>query len=239
MNNAYAFPFARGRGSEARPTRLLATLPAFTYTPSQYQTATILAEYPLTNTGKISIGRMPDEIADNDTFILAVRYLDSNGDVIRYVLHHPAGINILYPSYDGQTLEASAVLEVWANTQEVSAVLAAAAQIPINTLTYAADFTNCYCLRITQNTMTLVAATFDAVETGPCNPFCDCTYLVGGGVPDLPGGQSTCLPILRGYGSPEGVVVGLKDQWYWDYTIENFYWHESAVTGTTGWIIID
>lgn len=239
MNNAYAFPNLRGRGVETKPTRLLATLPAFTYTPATYQTASILAEYPLTNTGEISIGRLPDELTDTETFILAVRYLDENSDGIRYVLHHPAGLSILYPNYDGQTIGASAVLEVWSNTQEVSAILATAVQIPINTLTFASDIRNCYCLPVTQNTITLAATVFEAVETGPCNPFCDCATLIGGGVPDLPGGQSTCLPVLRGNGSPEGSVVGQQDQWYWDYTTENFYWHENATTGTTGWILID
>lgn len=224
-----------GGGVETKPTRLLATLPAFTYTPTQYRTATILAEFALTNTGPVSIGRLPAALTDTQTFILAVRYLDENNDVIRYVLHHPDGLNLLYPNYNGQTLEASAVLEVWSNIQEVSAVLSTAVQIPINTLTFASDIRNCYCLSITQNTITLVATEFDAVETGPCNPFCDCASLIGGGIPDLPLEMSTCLPILRGNGPPEGAVVGQADQWYYDYDTQMFYWHRDLVTSTTGW----
>lgn len=227
-----------GGGVETKPTRLLATLPAFTYTPTQYSTATILAEFALTNTGPVSIGRLPEALTDTQTFILAVRYLDENNDVIRYVLHHPDGLSLLYPNYNGQTLQASAVLEVWSNIQEVSAILSTAVQIPVNTLTFASDIRNCYCLSITQNTITLVATEFDAVETGPCNPFCDCAALIGGGVPPLPGDQSTCLPILRGSGTPEGSHVGQKHQWYYDEINQHFYFQESLVASATGWVLI-
>lgn len=236
MNNSYHVPFNVLAGGQARPTRLLARLPAFNMVPVSYNTALKLAEYELGNTTKVSIGRLPDAITENETFVLAIRYLNSAGDVVRFLLHKPdTTTSPLYPMYSGQTIEPAAVIEVWSNFNETAGILSADADIPINVVTFANDQRWCFCLDIVQNIRTLVATVFTSTETGPCNPFCDCLMLAGGGVPTLEDGMSDCMPILRGYGSPEGVVSGLASQWYYDYNTQMFYWHKDTVTSTVNW----
>jgi len=113
-NSAFIQPQVVGDISPFQPTFLELVVGEFSYATSD-SVPTLRAEYPLENTIAFTIRRpMPDEVTENDTFGLAVRYTLSTGQIVRYALYKPYLMNgLLYPAYAGQKLGPSAILELW------------------------------------------------------------------------------------------------------------------------------
>jgi hypothetical protein len=168
------------------PSFVTAEITAFTGVNAIDTTSTIVFEYPLTNTAKVSLGQpvMPD--LTDTSYLLAVRFQNAADETVRYVLYnHPdSGFAILYPTYEGQTIFPSAVIEVWANPAETTILASEDIAIKINTLTFYGDTgnsnSNCFCTPLENGAITLVQTTMDPQATGPCNPFCDCLELAAG-----------------------------------------------------------
>ncbi len=105
---------AVGQSAVFAPTFLELVIPEFSYSHTD-AVPTVRAEYPVNNTVGFSIRRpMPDEVEENLTFGLAVRYTITTGETVRYCLFKPRLMDgLLYPSYSGQRLGPSAVIEIW------------------------------------------------------------------------------------------------------------------------------
>jgi len=159
-----------------------AILPAFVIANVTPTSPIILAEYPITNTSPITIIRpLPDNIDTNTTFILAVRYVNSSNNVVRYVLHRPLGLlDLLYPTYNGQKLGASAVLEIWSAPDSDMAVLTGDATFTLGLLTFQGQTQLCFCGQVTADVLTLERNETVTVDFGSCNPLCTCLDLAAG-----------------------------------------------------------
>lgn len=159
-----------------------ATIPAFAIANVTDFSPLILAEYPLTNTSPVTIHRpLPDVIEFNETFILAVRFADSSNNTIRYVLHRPTGItDLLYPTYSGQKIGASAVLEIWSATGSDMAIIEEDAVLTLGLLTFQGQAQLCFCGQITADALTLTRNSAVTLPYGDCNPLCTCLDLAAG-----------------------------------------------------------
>jgi len=179
-NDAFIPAMVRGAAQPVQPVLVSVTIPAFSYANAE-TIPSILAEYPLKNTVAVSIRRpMPSNLLKVTSFALAVRFQNEDDVTIRYVLHRPAGFyGLLYPSYGGQGLSASAVIEVWSIVGITPAVIST--DIVLNTGPYtfqpAVPF---YTGIITPTEVELVPTIFVAMQTGPTNPFADSAMLAEG-----------------------------------------------------------
>lgn len=162
------------------PIPAVATIIAFTLANNEPTVNTIVAEYPLTNTVKLSIERPFNQDNIDSTYLVAVRSLDSDGNVSRYILQRPADLSweILYPDYSGQTLEAGAIIEIWADKDSTLITATADIVFRLNTLAmYDLNYSQCYCGNLVGDSLTLDQTVMSPQTTGACNPFCDCAIL--------------------------------------------------------------
>jgi len=178
----YRQPFwGADQGSVLSPTTTVCTILAFTLANNTTSTSTIVAEYPITNLVDLTIQRpFMDDLTDTE-YLIAVRYTDGE-TVYRYVLYAPSDFAILYPSYQGEKLGPSAVIEVWANPAD--ALITASQDIVFNlnaiTLYQQNNSSLCFCSTLTDTGITLIQTVITPQATGPCNPFCDCLELAAG-----------------------------------------------------------
>lgn len=177
-------PTQQYRQADVTQSKLVTTkliLPAFSHTPTANdQVSSIAAEYECNNEVPFTIG-MPlvKALRDNLTFTLAVRSADENGVTSRYVLKSTYNVTLLYPDYNGETINADAVLEIWTGAGiEDAAVLSAAVEIETNYQT--SQYSDSAFTPTTPTDATLSATVFSAVTTGPTNPFSDPLILAGG-----------------------------------------------------------
>jgi len=123
MSASYNIPAESfGAATIRAAVRSTAVIPDFSHTNDVVGVSGLLADYALSNTGYLSvILPLLSTITANDTFCLAVRYTNAAGDTVRYVLHKPYGVTLLFPTYEGQTIGPSAVFEIWSNPAEATA----------------------------------------------------------------------------------------------------------------------
>lgn len=85
-------------------------------------TPTILQTCALGNTEAFTI-RLPldSAVEENETFALCVSFT-INSETVRYAIHKPIWVDgILYPAYSGQSIGASATLEIWGVLEDTNA----------------------------------------------------------------------------------------------------------------------
>jgi len=83
--------------------------------------ATLVGEVALSLTSNFTIARPFQQtiINDDTSYIIAIRYTDTQGITYRYVLFDANGVfAIQWADYAGEVLGAGAVLEIWANPDE-------------------------------------------------------------------------------------------------------------------------
>lgn len=68
-----------------------------------------------------------------ESWQLAVSFQNSKGDTIRYLLIPPLTGAILFSTYEGQTLQAPATVEIWSVPGQASAVIAEDIVLRLNT----------------------------------------------------------------------------------------------------------
>lgn len=160
QNAQYFQPPQSFAASDQRtPVYVTATIPSFTAINSVDTTPTIVLEFPLTNTGNVTLRRPLFDDNTDDTYLLAIRYTDDAGETYRYVLYNPpnAQFEILFPDYESQTIGESAVIEVWANPAETTIASSADLMFVINTITFYNESAtnNCFCSPLVGGTLTL------------------------------------------------------------------------------------
>jgi len=170
-------PFVRAeRVPVVEPVPRIANIAAFELTNAEHNVASILAEYELGNTDFVTIG-LPLQRAFKklNTFFLAIRFVNENNDVIRYVLHRPnKDVNLFFPDYSSQPIGAAAVFEVWANPSETNVTTnGKALSLIVNDLTYYTGNDTRYIPNITPATTELTPTEFVSTPSGPSNPFVD------------------------------------------------------------------
>lgn len=135
-NSAWIQPQVVGEIAPFQPTFLELVIDSFEYAVAD-ATPTLRVEYPIENEGAFTIRRpMPEEVTDNGTFGLAVRYTVTTGEVVRYVLFKPLTMDgLLFPTYTGQKLGPSAILELWSMPGESEMVSTAGFTIYAGPLT--------------------------------------------------------------------------------------------------------
>lgn len=146
-----------------RPATVSCTIPAFILSNGEHSVSTLLAEYPLTNSTAVTIARPFQGMVENSdtSYIIAVRYTDSSGNTYRYILFNANGaFNILYPVYAGQTIGASATIEVWANKDDTTILASDDILFMVNTITpYGVDNTPVgFCSTVADSSLTLTAS---------------------------------------------------------------------------------
>ncbi len=116
------------------PLRNSLLLAARTVANPDLGTAQILQEIEVANTVRFSfdypVGTPWSRPA---SYQLAVRSVNPDGVLERYLLIPPADNAILWPTYAGQTIYPSAVLELWSVPDQANAVVAAPITLTINT----------------------------------------------------------------------------------------------------------
>lgn len=164
------------------PSVVECTILAFTLANDTPTTPTIVAEYPITNNIALTIEQPFMDTLEDTTYLIAVRYTDTDGNVFRYILYAPDDFTILYPAYTGQKLGASAIVEIWANPDETLITASQDIVFNLNTLTMynQSNSTLCYCTVLVDGAITLEQTVMSPQTTGPCNPFCDCLELAAG-----------------------------------------------------------
>lgn len=157
------------------------TLPAFEHeSTSNDETSSIAAEYPFNNDHPFTIGLpLPRDLRNNVTFALAVRSVNADNMVERYVLKTNYNVTLLYPTYSGQTLHANAVLEVWTGAG-VDTAAELEEDIILTTNYFTRSKANGNVTAIVPTDSTLEATVFTEVTTGATNPFSDPLLLAGG-----------------------------------------------------------
>jgi len=139
---------------------------AFTLTNDSHATSDIVGELPLENSLPVSIALpFQQAVVNRDTsYQIAIRYIDDEGAVYRYLLFAGNGaFQLQYPTYDGETIGPNATLEIWANP--VDTVIAASDDIVfyLNTITPygVSNPSPCGCTGIVQGTGTFGASASD------------------------------------------------------------------------------
>lgn len=158
------------------PLTLTAIIPAFSLANGESSVALILAEYPLLNADYVTLGLPLNRAFKKlNTFFLAVRFLNTEGDVVRYVLHRPdEDVKLFFPDYSSQPIGAAAVIEVWANPTDTTATTNGAdLSIVVNDFTYYSGSETRYIPTMTAPTVTLTPTAFVSTPSGPSNPFAD------------------------------------------------------------------
>ena len=182
MSN-YRQPFwDADQGTELVPTKVVCTIEAFSLANDTPTVATIVAEYPITNTTALTIERPFMADLEDTTYLVAVRYTDNDSNVFRYVLYAPDDFAILYPAYAGEKLGASAIIEIWANPAESLILASTDITFNLNAITLYGETNTalCFCSTLTDSALTLEQTVMTPQTTGPCNPFCDCAELAAG-----------------------------------------------------------
>jgi len=104
------------------PLRDTITIAARTLTNDPAASTQVLWQSTLSLAARFSFDRPVGDIANlPTTWQLAVRSVNDDGDIARYVLIPPTIGEILWPRYEGQTLEADSTLEIWSVANEASA----------------------------------------------------------------------------------------------------------------------
>lgn len=158
------------------PLTTTAQIAAFSLTNDESSVSTILAEYPLLNAENITLGiPLNRDFKKYNTFFVAVRFLNANNDIVRYVLHRPnEDVNLFFPDYASQPIGAAAILEIWANpTDTIVSTNGKVLSIVINDYTYYTGNDTRYIPTMTAPTITLTPTVFVATPSGPSNPFAD------------------------------------------------------------------
>lgn len=106
-----------------QPVNTKVTVEAFTLSNSEDSVSTIVGTANLGNTTNVTFARPPLQMVSNrDTsYKVAVRFQNEDGDTLRYVLFDGNdSFTLLYDDYAGQTIAPEAVIEVWANPDNVT-----------------------------------------------------------------------------------------------------------------------
>lgn len=108
------------------PVRDTNTIVARTLTNPDVNSPQVLWSAALTPTAPFSIDQpiWPFDALPT-SWQLAIRFQSDAGDTVRYVLVPPFTGEILFPRYDGQTLQPGAVVEIWAVNGQASAIVTA------------------------------------------------------------------------------------------------------------------
>lgn len=153
------------------PQHNAVVIPAFNEASAFNDASVILAEFPVGNTEEFAFRYPIDPAIDNETCIIAVRYVPEDGFAVRYILKNNANGLLHAPEYAGQTLGVGAIIEIW----DISGVSAAESSVGITL--YVSDLTkpsNCVggCTTIVPTTTTLTQTTPIILPIGdPDNPF--------------------------------------------------------------------
>lgn len=106
------------------PVRDTITIAARTLANTPSASTQILWSSQLALDARFSLDTPIGDLADRpSTWQLAVMSEDEDGTVSRYVLVPPTTGEILWPRYEGQTLEADATLEIWSVAGQASAAV--------------------------------------------------------------------------------------------------------------------
>lgn len=164
------------------PSKVVCSITAFTLANDVDTTATIVAEYPITNTTALTLERPFMEDFADTSYLVAVRYVDDAGNVYRYILYAPEDFAILYPTYAGESIGSGAIIEIWANPADALITASADITFNLNAVTLYGQTTTalCFCTTLDDSTLTLEQTVISPQSTGPCNPFCDCAELAAG-----------------------------------------------------------
>ena len=106
-----------------QPVNTKVVVAAFTLSNGEDSVSTIVGTANLGNTTNITFARPPLQmVANRDTsYKLTVRFQNEDGDTLRYVLFDGNdAFTLLYDDYAGQTITPDAVIEVWANPENVT-----------------------------------------------------------------------------------------------------------------------
>jgi hypothetical protein len=104
-------------------------------------TAQILQEIPILNTQRFTFDYPVGEPwARPTTYQLAVRSVNPAGVLERYLLVPPTDDAILWPTYAGQTIYPSAVLELWSVPGQTPAAVLSPITLTINTYNRPAEY---------------------------------------------------------------------------------------------------
>jgi len=106
------------------PLRDTITIAARTLANTPSSSTQILWSSQLDRDARFSLDTPVGDIANRpSTWQLAVMSEDEDGNVSRYILVPPRTGEILWPRYEGQTLEANATIEIWSVADQASAVV--------------------------------------------------------------------------------------------------------------------
>ena len=169
-----AFPQLWPAASEpeiVQPTYRAVTIQAFTLTNESHATSDIVGELPLENSLPVSIALPFLQAVTNPdrSYQIAIRYIDDNGDVYRYILFDGnEAFQLQYTPYDGQTIRPNAILEIWANPADT--VIASSDDIVfyLNTISpYGiSNPSPCGCTGVVQGTGTFGSSASDNPPSG-------------------------------------------------------------------------
>lgn len=106
------------------PLRDTITIAARTLANSPSASTQVLWSSQLDREVQFSLDTPVGDLTDRpSTWQLAVMSEDEDGTVSRYVLVPPRTGEILWPRYEGQTLEANSTIEIWSVSGQASAVV--------------------------------------------------------------------------------------------------------------------
>lgn len=106
-----------------QPVNTKVVVEAFTLSNGEDSVSTIVGTANLGNTTNVTFARPPLQmVANRDTsYKITVRFQNEDGDTLRYVLFGGNdAFTLLYDDYAGQTITPDAVIEVWANPDNVT-----------------------------------------------------------------------------------------------------------------------
>lgn len=107
-----------------RPLRDTITIAARTLANSPAASTQVLWSSQLDREVQFSLDTPVGDLTNRpSTWQLAVMSEDEDGTVSRYVLVPPRTGEILWPRYEGQTLEANSTIEIWSVAGQASAVV--------------------------------------------------------------------------------------------------------------------
>jgi len=159
------------------PKQLLATIPAFELDADpDADTALILAEYEVNNTANVTFEvPVSRALQKMKSFFVCVRFVNEDGDVVRYVLHRPkASARLFFPDYSAHTIGANAVIEIWSHLGYDTATTGGKdLVIVINDMVYYTGNDTRFMPTVDNVEVTLTPTAFVSTPTGDSNPFAD------------------------------------------------------------------
>jgi len=128
-------------GTVIGPTQPTVVLAARTVENPDIGAPSLLQEMALSNAGRLSFDLpIGDPHNRPTTYQLAVRSTNPYGVVERYILVPPVDGAILWPTYAGQTIYPSAVIELWSVDGQDNAIVESAITITLGTYDRAAEY---------------------------------------------------------------------------------------------------